>query len=87
MKYKVTTDTQEITTNTTVRADGSFGGWLAVNTGTANATVDGYPLAPGEGLDMTHLHPTVIWGSNISIVLTSGAKVRLTRLMYRPQGK
>jgi len=82
MKYRVSTSTQEYTENTTIRPDGKFGGWLAVNTGTANATVDGYTLAPGEGLDYRMLRPNTIWNSTIAIVLTTGAKIRLTRLTY-----
>ena len=82
MKYKVTTNTIDITENTTIRPDKRFGGWLAVNTGTADATVDGYPLSPGDGLDMTHIRPEIVWGSAIAIVLQSGAKIRFTRLIY-----
>ena len=83
MKQRVTRNTQDYTSNTTVRPDGQFGGWLAINTGTADATVDGYPLAPGEGLDLTHLHPDAIWGSPIQIVLQPGAKIRMTTLLYK----
>lgn len=83
MAYKVTPKTQEITENTTLTADGNFGDWMAVNTGTANATVDGYELAPGEGLGWKGLQPNVVWNAPIKITLLSGAKVRITRLQYK----
>lgn len=82
MKYKVSTESRDILKNETLRP-GKYGGWMAVNTGTADATVDGYPLAPGEGLDLTHLAPEVIWDTPIQVVLLSGAKVRITRFIYK----
>lgn len=82
--YNVTAKTQDILQNTTIRPDKS-GGWLAINTGTNTATVNGYPLAPGEGLDFTKLAPEVRWNSDITITLKTGAKVRLTRLQYTGQ--
>lgn len=82
--YNVTAKTQDILQNTTIRPDKS-GGWLAINTGTNTATVNGYPLAPGEGLDFTKLAPEVRWNSDIIITLETGAKVRLTRLQYTGQ--
>lgn len=82
--YNVTAKTQDILQNTTIRPDKS-GGWLAINTGTNTATVNGYPLAPGEGLDFTDLAPEVRWNSDITITLEPGAKVRLTRLQYTGQ--
>ena len=80
--WKVRKSTEEITANTTVRAEG-YGGWLAVNVGEGNAIVDGYTIEPGEGLDFTSLQPDVIWDSPISIVLETGGIIRLTRLMYK----
>lgn len=82
MKYKVSTESRDIMKNETIRP-GNYGGWMAVNTGTADATVDGYPLAPGDGLDLTHLSPDVLWDTPIQIVLTPGAKIRLTRFLYK----
>lgn len=83
MKYKVSSNSQDILTSVTIRPK-NFGGWLAVNTGTADAVVDGYTLAPGEGLNYTHLSPDVIWDMPIVINLTAtGSRVRLTRLLYR----
>ena len=79
--YKVTAKTQDILQNTTIRPDKS-GGWLAINTGTNTATVNGYPLAPGEGLDFTKLAPEVVWNSDITITLEKGGMIRLTRLQY-----
>lgn len=46
--------------------------------------VNGYTLAPGEGLDFTNLDPSVIWDSPIVINLTAtGSRIRLTRLLYK----
>lgn len=82
MAYKVTPKTQEITENTTLNADGTFGDWMAVNTGTADVTVDGYVLAPGEGLGWKGLQPNVVWNGSIKITVQTGGKVRITRLQY-----
>lgn len=81
MKYRVSTESRDILKNETIRPN-KYGGWMAVNTGTADATVDGYPLSPGDGLDLTHLSPDVIWDTPIQIVLSPGAKVRITRFLY-----
>lgn len=87
MGYKVSTNTQNYAENTTIRPD-NFGGWLAVNIGSANVSVDGYPLAPGEGLDMTHLAPDVRWDKPIQIVITAtGGMVRMTRLIYKQENR
>lgn len=79
--YKVTTKIQDIRHNTTILPDNA-GGWLALNTGADFAVVNGYPLAPGQGLDFTKLPPDVIWNSEITIELSDSAMVRLTRLYY-----
>lgn len=79
--YKLNAKSQDILSNTTLMPQ-NFGGWLCVNTGTANATVDGYTLAPGEGLDFTNIPAEVVWNTPIQIVLASGAKVRITRFLY-----
>lgn len=80
--YKLNTNTQLVTESTTIMPS-KFGGWLAVNTGTTGtATVDGYPLAPGDGLDFTHIHPDVIWNAPIKIVISAGSNIRLTRFVY-----
>lgn len=81
--YSVTPRTQDFTESATVTADG-FGDWMCVNVGTAMASVDGYPLAPGEGLSWKGLLPEVIWNASIKISIpTPGAVIRLTRLQYK----
>lgn len=85
MRYKITPVIVDITENTTVSPEDKYGGWLAVNIGTADATVLGYPLAPGESLDYRHvLQPGDVWDSSITITVESGARIRLTRLQCRP---
>lgn len=78
---KLLAKSQDILTNTTIMPQ-NYGGWLAVNTGTATAIVDGYELAPGEGLDFTAIPADVVWQSPIQVVLQTGAKVRMTRFLY-----
>lgn len=80
-RYNVQAQTQDILESTTLMPN-KYGGWLAVNTGTADCTIDGYTLAPGDGLDYTHLPADVIWNSPIKIILPSGGSVRITRLIY-----
>ncbi len=82
MKYNVKTSSQEITANTTIKQS-KFGGWLCVNIGnTGIVYVDGYPLNPGDGIDMTHLAPEVVWAQPIRIIVTGGATARFTSLYY-----
>ena len=58
-----------------------FGGWLAVNQGTAAAKVIGYEIQPGEGLDMRDSVPVgSTYGSPITIEIQPGSVVRITRL-------
>lgn len=59
-----------------------YGGWLAMNIGTANVEVDGFVLQPGQILDFSHLGSSVIWNSPITIVCQTGGSVRITRLIY-----
>ena len=85
MDYKVSATIQEITQNTTIRAERKYGAWMCVNTGTGSATVMGYELQPGEGLDFLNAVPAgSSWDSPIAIILNAGAKIRLTRLQYTP---
>lgn len=82
-RWKVSSNTQEFLQSTTIRP-GRFGGWMATNSGTADAVVDGYVLSPGDTIDYTCLDKDVLWDSPIAIDLrATGAKVRLTRLQYR----
>ena len=88
MRYKITPVFQDITANTTVMPESTYGGWMAINTGAAMATVLGYPLMPGEGLNfMDSVLPGDIWDAPIQITVNPGAKIRLTRLQCRPIGK
>jgi len=83
MKYQITTKHDSYSASAIVRPDGMFGGWLAVNDGTAAATVNGVTLAAGARLDFTQLNPDVIWNSDIVIVCTTGAIINLTRMYYK----
>ena len=83
-KYKVSARTLDISASTTIMPENNFGAWLAVNTGTAAASVLGFPLQPGEGLDMTTAVPAgSVWDSPIPIIINTGAVVRITRLQYK----
>ena len=84
-KYKVSATTQEITENTTLRPEEKYGAWLCVNTGTNTATVMGYELQPGEGLDFLNAVPVDgYWDTPIQIIINAGAKIRITRLQTLP---
>ena len=84
-KYKVSATTQEFTENTTLRPEEKYGAWLCVNTGTNTATVMGYELQPGEGLNFLNaVDPDGYWDTPIQIVVQPGAKVRITRLQTLP---
>ena len=83
-KYKVSARVIDITANTKIMPENNFGGWLAVNTGTAAASVMGYELQPGEGLDFTQAVPAgSIWDTPIEIRINTGAVIRLTRLQCK----
>ena len=81
-RIKCTPKVIDVTENTTLQPE-NYGGWLAVNTGTADVSVDGYTLSPGDGLDFTSLAPNVLWNKQIQIIiLAAGGKVRITRFIY-----
>lgn len=83
MKWKISAVTTDITESTTLTAEQKYGGWLAINQGTASATVMGYELQPGEGLDFRDIVPPGSWwDSAIQIRINPGAIVRVTRLQY-----
>ena len=82
--YKVSVRVIDITANTKIMPENNFGGWLAVNTGTATASVMGYELQPGEGLDFTQAVPAgSVWDTPIEIRINAGAIIRLTRLQCK----
>lgn len=83
MKWKISTVTTDITESTTLTSEQKYGGWFAINQGTASATVMGYELQPGEGLDFRDIVPPGSWwDSAIQIRINPGAIVRVTRLQY-----
>ena len=87
MSYNINTTSVDIVTSTTLMPENNYGAWLVINTGTAVATVLGYDLQPGEGLSselICHLEPGDIWKSPIQIILSAGAKVRITRSQATP---
>lgn len=85
MNYKVKEVVMLYTENDTIIPDG-FGGWEAVNVGTADATVLGYPLAPGEGITRKDLPPYVKYDSQIAITVNPGAAIRISMFYYNKQG-
>ena len=68
-------------TESAVLTPDNFGGWMCVNIGSAAATVMGYPLAPGEGLDFLRVGENR-WISNITMDIPAGAAIRITRLRF-----
>lgn len=84
-RYSITERTVNITASTTLMPESKYGGWLAVNQGTAAAKVLGYELQPGEGLDMRDSIPVgSVYNSPINIEINPGAVVRITRLQASP---
>ena len=83
-RYKVSATTVDVTKDTTLVKDEKYGGWFAVNQGTVDASVMGYILAPGEGLDMRDACPIgCVWDADIQIRPGAGGVVRITRLQAR----
>lgn len=81
---KISARTESFSTSTTITPQDGYGAWMCVNVGTAAATVMGFPLQPGEGLDLTKAVPAgVKWDTNIQIEITPGAIVRVMRLQYK----
>ena len=80
---KVSANTQDIESSTTLMPERKYGAWFCVNQGTAVAKVMGYELQPGEGLDFLNAVPAgSSWETPIQIVINAGASVRITRLQY-----
>lgn len=87
-RYNITERTVNITESTTLMPEKQYGGWVAINQGTAAAKVLGYELQPGEGLDMRDSVPVgSVYGSPIKIEINPGAVVRITRLQATPVKK
>ncbi len=67
--------------------DDKYSSWKAINIGTGNVSVDGVPLAPGEGVEHV-LQPCETWKEPIDIkILTTGGAVRLWRKLCKPHAK
>ena len=87
INYTVETRVETITTNKRLN-DNIYGGWMAVNIGTATCTVLGITLNPGEGLDFTNSVPLgSVWKSPIDITVNAGGAIRLVRLIAKPLKK
>ena len=82
--FNVQARVETITTNTRL-TDRKYGGWLAVNIGTAPCTVLGFTLNPSEGLDMRDVVPAGgHWTTPIDITVQPGGSIRLLRLITEP---
>lgn len=81
-KYTVKVRQDVVTENKTFN-DPGFGGWMAVNTGTVDITVDNFTLQPGDGIDLTHLQPDVLYTSPIRFQVPAGGQAVLARLLYK----
>lgn len=67
--------------------DDKYSSWKAINIGTGDVSVDGVPLAPGEGTEHI-LQPFETWKEPIDIqILTTGGAVRLLRKQCKPRAK
>lgn len=82
-KFRVSSTTITITKSTTLNPERRYAGWMCVNQGTGAATVMGYKLQPGEGLDyLQAVHAGGYWDTPITILCDAGAQVVFTRLQY-----
>ena len=83
-RFKCIARTVDISASTTLVHEDKYGAWMAVNIGTAAATVLGFPLQPGEGLDFTNAVPAgSTFATDIPIVINAGAVVRIMRMQYQ----
>lgn len=84
MSYKIKQRAETILSNVRLNDD-KYGGWKAINIGTAPVEVYGVHLQPGEGLDyMSSMQPGDLWQEPIDIVIQPGGAVRLLRLLCTP---
>lgn len=80
--YDVKMRAETIVANTRLN-DKRYSGWKAINIGTADVTVDGVTLQPGEGIDH-QLQPFETWTEPIDITVQTGGAVRLLRKLCTP---
>lgn len=89
MKYLAKTKTRVVTQNEIITPE-DFGGWSALNIGDTVAYVNDVPLDTSGsvvGVDLTAVHPSVIWGEDIVIRFDTvnpgvAPKVVLTFIKY-----
>ena len=83
-RFKISATTIDVAKSTTLMPEDKYGAWMCVNTGTADAVVMGYTIAPNEGLNFMDAVPAGSkWDTPIQIVINTGAVVRITRLQCR----
>lgn len=85
MEYKVKDRAVDITESTTLMPEKKYGGWMAVNQGTAAAKVMGFELDPGEGINMLDSIPLGSqYDEPIKIEIQPGAVIRMIRRQALP---
>ena len=82
MMWKAKTRIKVLTGNTTIY-DTDFSGWLAVNNGNTDVTINRVTVPPGKGLDYTNIRPYVLWDSPIQFIIPAGGEVVLQQLIYK----
>ena len=83
IQYEIKLRAETITTNTRLN-DNKFGGWKAINIGSAPVTVYDVELQPGEGLQFD-MQPSEVWKEPIEITVQPGGAVRLLRKLCTPK--
>lgn len=86
MGYDIRKRVKVITESTTI-TDNDFGGWMVVNTGTADIEVDKVTLQPSQGLDFTaSVPPSAHWRTPIQIVITNpGGQAVLSQMICKEE--
>lgn len=80
--YRVKARVETIATTTRL-TDEKYGGWMAVNTGSAACEVMGISLLPTEGISFLDAVPAgSYWTQPIDIVVNPGGQIRLVRMIY-----
>ena len=84
--YSIKQRSETITANTRLN-ETQYYSWLAVNVGTANVTVYGIELQPGEGLSsqsIAQTSPGDLWQEPIDITIQTGGALRMLRALATP---